>query len=336
MSKALPCKFFQRGTCGYSEEECSFSHSNASKRQVCPFFLRGTCRYGNDCALKHSRKPSSSSRAAAPSIPKPLVKAHTLAPAGSAGIGVKGASSVGFKGSSSVDIKGSSSVGVKDSSSADNKGSSGSHVKDEPAATRSTDENFSVRKTRETFSDLVKGSDLDSELDLVNLLPSSMEEVVMKPGQSREYTSAEQEALLRPWVMATEHTKEALNWKSKASNSVEKSLCPFHYQKSCRFRDKCRYVHGEECPKCHKNCILPNDPEYREEHLASCSANQTIPAFSALSLSSNSNVQSIFAEEARKIIDESKEKDCVVCMEKVFEKTDPRFGLLSIVAIDIS
>ncbi|KAJ3196183.1 pre-rRNA-processing protein esf1 [Irineochytrium annulatum] len=72
-----------------------------------------------------------------------------------------------------------------------------------------------------------------------------------------------------------------------------------------------RYVHGLQCPVCRKFCLHPNwAVEEVNEHVLNCSKST---AESAATTQRDS---------------ESSSMECVVCMERVYSKRDPRFGLL--------
>ncbi|KAJ1339975.1 hypothetical protein BSLG_005410 [Batrachochytrium salamandrivorans] len=81
-------------------------------------------------------------------------------------------------------------------------------------------------------------------------------------------------------------------------------MCPFALNGACKFGIKCRYTHGMECPECKKYCLHPADPD---THIESCKASH---------------------ETETTDFQDGNTKECVVCMEKVAEKSNPRFGLL--------
>ncbi|KAI8824849.1 uncharacterized protein EV422DRAFT_235447 [Fimicolochytrium jonesii] len=88
-------------------------------------------------------------------------------------------------------------------------------------------------------------------------------------------------------------------------------LCPFAMQGRCRYGEHCRYRHGDACPVCGKMCLDPLDGvEVHQEHIKQCEQEQ------------HNRVDLAAAASA------SEEMDCVVCMETVLQKPDPRFGLL--------
>jgi hypothetical protein len=89
-------------------------------------------------------------------------------------------------------------------------------------------------------------------------------------------------------------------------------LCPFALQGQCRYAEKCKYLHGLQCPHCHKYCLHPHaSKEQHEEHKRLCLEKKNKLAHT----------------EAEK--EASKMMECVICMENVMSKLDPRFGLLS-------
>ncbi|KAH6597438.1 hypothetical protein BASA61_003153 [Batrachochytrium salamandrivorans] len=85
-------------------------------------------------------------------------------------------------------------------------------------------------------------------------------------------------------------------------------MCPFALNGACKFGIKCRYTHGMECPECKKYCLHPADPDsVHDAHIESCKASH---------------------ETETTDFQDGNTKECVVCMEKVAEKSNPRFGLL--------
>ncbi len=94
--------------------------------------------------------------------------------------------------------------------------------------------------------------------------------------------------------------------------NLEEPLCPFALQGQCRYAEKCKYLHGLQCPHCLKYCLHPNaSKEQHEEHEKSCFKKK----------------MSLLHNEEEK--EASKNMECVICMENVMSKADPRFGLLS-------
>ncbi|KAJ8328145.1 E3 ubiquitin-protein ligase makorin-1 [Batrachochytrium dendrobatidis] len=86
-------------------------------------------------------------------------------------------------------------------------------------------------------------------------------------------------------------------------------LCPFGIKGVCKFGHSCRYLHGLECPACHKLCLHPDDsPKVHAGHIDSCLG---------------------LLERELSEREAGKNQECVVCLDIVMEKPDPRFGLLA-------
>ncbi|XP_054608566.1 probable E3 ubiquitin-protein ligase makorin-1 [Dunckerocampus dactyliophorus] len=103
---------------------------------------------------------------------------------------------------------------------------------------------------------------------------------------------------------ATRHGKELLR----------KQLCPYAAVGECRYGLNCVYLHGDVCDMCGLQVLHPTDKDQRSEHTKAC-----IEAH-------EKDMEISFA------IQRSKDMMCGVCMEVVFEKTNPserRFGILS-------
>ncbi|XP_061769217.1 probable E3 ubiquitin-protein ligase makorin-1 [Nerophis ophidion] len=103
---------------------------------------------------------------------------------------------------------------------------------------------------------------------------------------------------------ATRHSKEQLR----------KQLCPYAAVGECRYGLNCVYLHGDICDMCGLQVLHPTDKDQRSEHTKAC-----IEAH-------EKDMEISFA------IQRSKDMMCGVCMEVVFEKTNPserRFGILS-------
>jgi E3 ubiquitin-protein ligase makorin len=83
-----------------------------------------------------------------------------------------------------------------------------------------------------------------------------------------------------------------------------KSLCPAHINGHCTATE-CSKLHGLQCPGCLRNHINPETPKHiNEAEIDKCISEKEM-------------------ESKSKLI------ECVVCLEIVSEKKDPRFGLLS-------
>lgn len=81
------------------------------------------------------------------------------------------------------------------------------------------------------------------------------------------------------------------------------TLCKFSYEE-CKFGDRCRAVHGLQCPSCLLYVLHPKQSEKdHQEHIAECIKNRA-------------------AEER------SAEMECVVCFDTIRKKGKGSFGLL--------
>ncbi|XP_062339229.1 probable E3 ubiquitin-protein ligase makorin-1 [Osmerus eperlanus] len=93
-----------------------------------------------------------------------------------------------------------------------------------------------------------------------------------------------------------------------------KQLCPYAAVGECRYGLNCAYLHGDVCDMCGLQVLHPTDSAQRSEHTKAC-----IEAH-------EKDMEISFA------VQRSKDMMCGVCMEVVFEKTNPserRFGILS-------
>ncbi|CAL8405235.1 unnamed protein product [Arctogadus glacialis] len=93
-----------------------------------------------------------------------------------------------------------------------------------------------------------------------------------------------------------------------------KQLCPYAAAGECRYGVNCAYLHGDVCDMCGLQVLHPTDNAQRSHHIKAC-----IEAH-------EKDMEISFA------IQRSKDMMCGVCMEVVFEKTNPserRFGILS-------
>ena len=53
-------------------------------------------------------------------------------------------------------------------------------------------------------------------------------------------------------------------------------LCPFAQQGTCRFGDKCKYLHGLPCPVCQKLVLHPHTPQEHNIHIQDCTRKQAL------------------------------------------------------------
>ena len=84
-------------------------------------------------------------------------------------------------------------------------------------------------------------------------------------------------------------------------------LCVFAMVGKCRFGSVCKNIHGLQCPRCLLYCLHPHDIDSNEEHLEKCLGANTG------SIGGTTHMAEI---------------ECGICMERVAQKEDPRFGLL--------
>ncbi|XP_056603812.1 probable E3 ubiquitin-protein ligase makorin-1 [Triplophysa dalaica] len=102
--------------------------------------------------------------------------------------------------------------------------------------------------------------------------------------------------------------------KEIANKEMKKQLCPYAAIGECRYGLNCAYLHGDVCDMCGLQVLHPTDTSQRSQHIKAC-----IEAH-------EKDMEISFA------IQRSKDMMCGVCMEVVFEKTNPserRFGILS-------
>ncbi|XP_059366967.1 probable E3 ubiquitin-protein ligase makorin-1 [Carassius carassius] len=102
--------------------------------------------------------------------------------------------------------------------------------------------------------------------------------------------------------------------KELANKEIKKQLCPYAAVGECRYGVNCAYLHGDVCDMCGLQVLHPSDSSQRSQHIRAC-----IEAH-------EKDMEISFA------IQRSKDMMCGVCMEVVFEKTNPserRFGILS-------
>ncbi|KAE8613241.1 hypothetical protein XENTR_v10007637 [Xenopus tropicalis] len=99
-----------------------------------------------------------------------------------------------------------------------------------------------------------------------------------------------------------------------ADPELKKQLCPYAAVGECRYGENCVYLHGDPCDMCGLQVLHPVDTAQRSQHIKSC-----IEAH-------EKDMELSFA------VQRSKDIVCGICMEVVYEKTNPgerRFGILS-------
>ncbi|KAM5255492.1 E3 ubiquitin-protein ligase makorin-1 isoform 2-T2 [Ctenodactylus gundi] len=102
--------------------------------------------------------------------------------------------------------------------------------------------------------------------------------------------------------------------KEQAPVETKKQLCPYAAVGECRYGENCVYLHGDSCDMCGLQVLHPTDAAQRSQHIKSC-----IEAH-------EKDMELSFA------VQRSKDMVCGICMEVVYEKTNPserRFGILS-------
>lgn len=83
-------------------------------------------------------------------------------------------------------------------------------------------------------------------------------------------------------------------------------LCHFAMVGKCRYGAFCKNVHGLQCPRCLRYCLHPHDLSKNEEHIEECLGREHIP--------SPNEISAI---------------ECGICLAKIAQKDDPRFGLMN-------
>ncbi|XP_077450199.1 putative E3 ubiquitin-protein ligase makorin-1 [Stigmatopora argus] len=101
---------------------------------------------------------------------------------------------------------------------------------------------------------------------------------------------------------------------ARDDKELRKQLCPYAAVGECRYGLNCVYLHGDVCDMCGLQVLHPADDDQRSKHTKAC-----IEAH-------EKDMELSFA------VQRSKDMMCGVCMEVVFEKSNPgerRFGILS-------
>ncbi|XP_068134372.1 E3 ubiquitin-protein ligase makorin-1 isoform X2 [Hyperolius riggenbachi] len=111
-------------------------------------------------------------------------------------------------------------------------------------------------------------------------------------------------------TQGTSNQEEAKEQPAEA----KKQLCRYAAMGECCYGESCIYVHGDTCDMCGLEVLHPSDMSQRSEHIKCC-----IEAH-------EKDMELSFA------VQRSKDIQCGICMEVVYEKTNPsdrRFGILS-------
>ncbi|KAI9206193.1 uncharacterized protein BJ171DRAFT_499060 [Polychytrium aggregatum] len=310
--KAIPCKFYLLGSCR-AGSKCKFSHKRdvSADSLVCQYYLMGNCRYGANCALPHVKpKPQ---QAASPSSSRPPKTRTPSTPPPSSGRGalspVSMAASPPFAPQSSLEMASmlpSDAVPLF-------------HALDTLRTQFQEDEYVEHAILPSSLNDLMtpmeqlcfsassKGSSWSEEPDPSDKLSYS---------QIAKMAAIESTYVKSPTKPRLQNAPVSLPGNAVPSGTVAFEamvLCPFAMQGACRYGDKCRYIHGLECPSCGK-CVLDpfHSPEqHEEEHIQKCRESKVLESKTEASLRN------------------SEDMECVVCMEPVLSKRDPRFGLLN-------
>ncbi|KAI8853372.1 hypothetical protein BC829DRAFT_352827, partial [Chytridium lagenaria] len=86
-------------------------------------------------------------------------------------------------------------------------------------------------------------------------------------------------------------------------------LCSFSIKNLCRYGTRCRNAHGRQCPNCKLYVLHPLNTEAEDmAHINNC----------------NEASLGVLEED-----EDSSQMECTICFDTVYEKTDPRFGLMS-------
>ncbi|XP_043944418.1 E3 ubiquitin-protein ligase makorin-1 [Protopterus annectens] len=102
--------------------------------------------------------------------------------------------------------------------------------------------------------------------------------------------------------------------KEQANEELKKQLCPYATVGECRYGENCAYLHGDVCDLCGLQVLHPVDTAQRSQHIKLCIETH------------EKDMELSFA------VQRSKDVICGICMEVVYEKTNPsdrRFGILS-------
>ncbi|KAJ3279557.1 hypothetical protein HK104_001372 [Borealophlyctis nickersoniae] len=296
----VPCKFFRLGTC-QKGSRCPFSHDKDAGELVCTFFLKGQCRYGSSCALPHVRPTSSSSASYKPpsglsSTPRAPVSVQVGSGSTYADYANKVLAARKAKQQQSVDeLSGQvERLGLEETT-------------DASPVHPSSSSHSGFR------SDVPWPSDLPPEFSTSDPESSDSEtETPQRQAPRSTYSTA-----IRQNVSDTDPQAASVVVVQQSSSGAKAAnggtqLCPFAMQGNCKYGDKCRYVHGLQCPSCFRYCLHPAaSPAEHQEHVDSCMSKR----------------QQTDEHNAR--VQDSADMECVVCMERVMGKRDPRFGLLN-------
>lgn len=295
------CKFYMNGVCR-DGSSCRYSHDreNSAPDMVCRYYLQGCCSYGTHCRYDHVK-------------PRPVSPHPTVSPS--------------FQ-------------------------STPYTISPVPQNSHPELPDFQSYVPENTESKLIDLWDQDIQDDLENLYspslwssaPSTSDKVILRGGRIK--TKADWAKDSPVFVPQTSANVPALSYAQVADSSAapkdpsldhsetlpcylsenfdeicndfpkptytENELCPYLAHGACPNMEQCCYVHGDVCEMCGLNVLHPTDVEQRQKHEMECLREH------------EANMEYSF------LVAQSKDKECSICMEVVFEKAPPenRFGLL--------
>ncbi|KAJ3172196.1 hypothetical protein HDU88_007012 [Geranomyces variabilis] len=351
--KAL-CRFYALGTC--QKKDCPFAHDRkTTEKPVCSYYRQGNCRFGAYCALAHVKQPaakagiassgarSSTGKLVADVAPNRVLTStgRTYIPASEA---LARATSVvkitpppppppptapslkpdapSFEPSASQSSGSAPGVdGLVDAVQAMSVNSSPWAAVAKPAAPERTAFKSDVPwpsdypdDDNEAYENYDEEGDYYEDENGVRW-GAPTEDGGFSANESTPYAAAARAGLPEEaFASAPAPASTVANTSAggaEGGGSAGGPLCPFAMQGNCRFDERCRYRHGLACPVCGKQCLDPDsDPQVHEEHIERC----------------RQRLEREVRYDAQ--VAESADVDCVVCMEMVKSKADPRFGLL--------
>ena len=73
------------------------------------------------------------------------------------------------------------------------------------------------------------------------------------------------------WLASIRHNASSTPVQKTTDEMRSKiDLCPFFINQKCKFTLNCKYIHGEECPHCHRYCLHPYRLDEKEAHISVC------------------------------------------------------------------
>lgn len=63
----------------------------------------------------------------------------------------------------------------------------------------------------------------------------------------------------KPWAEVQSTASVITARQANVDTQKKEELCPFAMQGICKYVEKCKYLHGLECPSCLKCCLHPDD-----------------------------------------------------------------------------